>query len=98
MWRTKYWISMACPAFDWSPSLGCCHLANKIAIGALLSCGLLTPDHAKPSDAAGAINFFGYQGLDVAKVRAALPVQTGDQLNRQTKGLIEDAVQRVIGK
>ena len=46
----------------------------------------------------GAIDFFGYQGLDVAKVRAALPVHTGDRLSDQTKpqmAVIDTATNKV---
>jgi hypothetical protein len=69
-----------------------------MAIGALLLWGMLAHGQANPSDTIGVIDLFGYQGLDVVKVRVALPVHAGDQLTRQTKGLIEDAVERAIGK
>jgi hypothetical protein len=69
-----------------------------MAIGMLLVCGVFAHGQASPGETIGVIDFFGYQGLDVAKVRAALPVHVGDPLTRQTKGLIEDAVERVIGK
>jgi hypothetical protein len=59
---------------------------------------VLARGQAQLSDTIGAIDFFGYQGLDVAKVRAALPVRVGDQLTPQTKRTIEDAVEKVIGK
>jgi hypothetical protein len=52
----------------------------------------------KPGDTIGPMDFFGYQGLDVVKLRAALPVHVGDKLDRQTKTLIEGAVVGVIGK
>jgi hypothetical protein len=69
-----------------------------MAIGAPLLWGVLALGEAAPSDTIGVIDFFGYQGLDVAKVRAALPVRAGDPFTRNTKALIEDAVERVIGK
>ena len=72
--------------------------SGRMAIGALLLCGVLARGQAKSGDTIGVIDFFGYQGLDVAKVRAALPVHEGDQLDKQTKRLIEDAVERAVGK
>jgi hypothetical protein len=73
-------------------------LTVAMAIGAPLLWGVLVLGEAAPSDTIGVIDFFGYQGLDVAKVRAALPVRAGDPFTQQTKGLIEDAVARVVGK
>jgi hypothetical protein len=61
-------------------------------------CGTTARCQTKPNDTIGAIELFGYQGLDVAKVRAALPAKEGDQLGPQSKQLIKDAVERVIGK
>ena len=52
---------------------------------------------AEPPQTIGAIDFFGYAGLDVAKVRAALPVHVGDALTSRTKELIEAAVVKAIG-
>jgi hypothetical protein len=69
-----------------------------MVIGAPFLWGVVALGEAAPSDTIGVIDFFGYQGLDVAKVRAALPVREGDPFTRHTKGLIEDAVERVIGK
>ena len=38
-------------------------------------------------DRIGIIDFFGYKGLDIAKVREALPVREGSVLSDQTKDL-----------
>jgi hypothetical protein len=48
----------------------------------------------------GAINYFGYGGLPLQKVRAALPLHVGDSLTHATfsKKPINDAVLSVIGK
>ncbi len=46
----------------------------------------------------GPIEFFGYKGIDVAKVRAALTVQRGDEFNAGTKDSIRAAVMKAIGK
>jgi hypothetical protein len=70
----------------------------KLALGAMLLWTVSMGAATKPSDTIGAIDFFGYQGLDVAKVRAALPVHVGDELTGQTKDLINRAVMGVLGK
>ena len=44
------------------------------------------------------IEFFGSKGLDVAKVREALPVREGDQYADRTKNLVRQAVVKVLGK
>ena len=69
----------------------------KIAMAVLLWSFLGSPP-AKPSDTIAAIDFFGYAGLDVARVRAALPVHAGDDLTGQTKDLIKRAVLGAVGK
>lgn len=46
----------------------------------------------------GAIEFFGYKGIDLEKVRAALTVHVGDQINAGTKDLIRQSVMKAIGK
>jgi hypothetical protein len=69
-----------------------------LAIVALLLYGALAHCQTKPEETIGAIELFGYQGLDVANVRAALPVKEGDRLGPQTKGLIKGAVAKLIGK
>ena len=56
-----------------------------------------TGAETNPHDAIGAINFYGYQGLDLAKVRAALPVRVGDPITNQTKKMIEAAIADAIG-
>jgi hypothetical protein len=73
-------------------------VAAKAAIGSLLIYTMLAPAQAKSSDTIGAINFFGYQGLDLAKVREALPIREGDQLGKETRGQIENAIEKAIGK
>jgi hypothetical protein len=73
-------------------------LSVTMAMGTLLLYGMLVRGQANPGATIGAIDFFGYKGLDVAKVRAAMPVREGDQLGKQTKGLIEEAIAKVIGK
>src|SRR5277367_7085768 len=70
----------------------------KLAIAAVLLWTMSMSAALKPSDTIGAIDFFGYQGLDVAKVRAALPVHVGDTLTEKTPDQIEAAVAKVIGK
>ncbi len=46
----------------------------------------------------GDIEFFGYKGLDIAKVRKALPVHEGDAYSDRTKSQVRQAVAGVIGK
>jgi hypothetical protein len=70
----------------------------KIAVVALLFCGTILCAQTQPSDIIGAIDFYGYQGLDVARVRAALPVQAGSPITQQTRSMIETAVAEVTGK
>jgi hypothetical protein len=59
---------------------------------------LLCAAPAIASDRIGDIEFFGYKGLDVAKIREVLPVHEGDELSGQTASLIRQAVARAIGK
>jgi hypothetical protein len=70
----------------------------KIAMAVLLLLGMAGRQPAKPSDTIADIDFFGYAGLDVAKVRASLPVHSGDVLTEQTKSDIKEAVAGVLGK
>ena len=70
----------------------------KIAMGSVWLWATLLGAQTRPSDTIGAIDFYGYQGLDVAAVRAALPVQVGSPLTQQTRGMIETAVVGVTGK
>ena len=46
----------------------------------------------------GSIDFFGYEGLDVAAVRAALPLKAGDAFVPSRKQEIVDAATRTLGK
>jgi hypothetical protein len=65
---------------------------------ALLFWGTILVAQTKPSDVIGSIDFYGYQGLNVARLRAALPVQVGSTLTKQTKPMIEKAVAKVTGE
>jgi hypothetical protein len=98
MKTTNDQVSLARPASIAGRRVNRQSLSVAMAGAALLLCGVLGRGQANPGETIGAIDFFGYQGLDVAKVRAALPVHEGDQLGQQTKGMIEEAVARVIGK
>ncbi len=69
----------------------------KIAVITLLFWGTILSAQTKPSDTIGAIDFYGYQGLNVARVRAALPVRVGSKLTDRTKPIIETAVAKVTG-
>jgi hypothetical protein len=46
----------------------------------------------------GPVEFFGYKGIDLTKVRAALTVHPGDEINAGTKDSIRQAVMKAIGK
>jgi hypothetical protein len=70
----------------------------KLALGAVLLWTMSMGAAPKPSDTIGAIDFFGYQGLDVVKVRAALPVHVGDTLTERIPDQVEAAVVRVLGQ
>lgn len=70
----------------------------KLAMAGLLLWGIAGSSSAKPSDKIAAIDFFGYAGLDMAKVRASLPVHVGDELTGLTKNLIQRAVMGALGK
>jgi hypothetical protein len=50
------------------------------------------------ADRIGDIEFFGYKGIDLAKVRAALPVHTGDPYSDEVETRITEAVVKAIGK
>ena len=72
-------------------------MIQRVIASLLLSSALLgaqTPSMGT----VGAIDFYGYQGLDLAKIRSALPVHTGDPITNQTIGTIQAAVEKVIGK
>jgi hypothetical protein len=62
---------------------------------------LIVPLAAGPaiaSDHIGDIEFFGYKGLDIAKIRATLPVHEGDEYLDRTKEQVRQAVSRTIRK
>lgn len=46
----------------------------------------------------GDIEFFGYKGLDLAKIRRAMPVHNGDEYSDQTKTQVRQVVAATIGK
>ncbi len=46
----------------------------------------------------GDIEFFGYKGIDIAKVREILPVREGDKYSDRVRGLVRRAVAGAIGK
>jgi hypothetical protein len=50
----------------------------------------------------GEIEFFGYHGLDIDRVRASLPIKEGDKITRassvQVRPQIEKSVRQVIGR
>jgi hypothetical protein len=70
----------------------------KSSVIAMLFSVMLAGSLFAQSNTIGDIDFFGYQGLDVAKVRAALPVHTDDRLTDQAFMQIVTAVVGVIGK
>jgi hypothetical protein len=49
----------------------------------------------------GAVEFFGYSGIDLDKVRGALPVREGDEISREIveekKRQLREAVERITG-
>src|SRR5438045_3431148 len=49
-------------------------------------------------DRIGDIEFFGCKGLDVAKIRSAMPVHEGDEYSDRTKNEVRQAVAAMIGK
>jgi hypothetical protein len=48
-------------------------------------------------DRIGDIEFFGYKGLDIAKIREALPAREGDEYSDQSKEQVRQAVTRSLG-
>ena len=52
----------------------------------------------------GEIDFYGYAGLDLNRIRSALPLREGDELSDSDDGVLEaigrirETVQRVLGK
>ena len=49
-------------------------------------------------DRIGSIEFFGYKGLDIAKIRETLPVHEGDEYSDATKTQVSQAMADAIGK
>jgi hypothetical protein len=82
MRTTKRQFSVARPASSPWRRVNSQFLSVTTAIGALLLCGVPARAQTKPSDTIGVIDFFGYQGLDLAKLRTALPVHVGDPVAR----------------
>jgi len=57
----------------------------------------------KPSNPVGAIDFYGYGGIDIDKLRAALPIHVGDTFpsyeeERATSPRIKEAILKVTGR
>lgn len=63
----------------------------------LLLLVLLCAPLANAASIIGEIDFFGYKGLDLAKIRAALPVHEGDEQSNRTINEIRRAVTGAIG-
>ena len=59
---------------------------------------LLGGTAALRGDKIGDIEFYGYKGLDPAKVRAALPIHEGGEYSDKVKEQVREAVTRAIGK
>ena len=59
---------------------------------------LLVAAQAIAGDRIGDIEFFGYKGLDTAKIRKILPVHEGNGYTEHTKTLVRQAVAGAIGK
>ena len=59
---------------------------------------LVGVDAAIANDRVGDIEFFGYKGLDLARVRKSIPVHEGEQYSSQTKSQMRQAVAGTIGK
>ncbi len=70
----------------------------QVARWSLLLLAAATP-LAMAGESLGDIEFFGYQGFDVAKIRAALPVHEGGEFSQQTAvPLVREAVAAAIGQ
>jgi len=67
----------------------------QIPVGILLVLLIATP---AAGEQIAEIEFFGYEGIDVVKMRTLLPVRRGDAFSDQTKDLIRETVVRTIGK
>jgi len=59
---------------------------------------LLGAAPAIASDRIGDIEFFGYKGLDMAKIRETLSVHEGDEYSERTESQVRRAVAATIGK
>jgi hypothetical protein len=59
---------------------------------------LLSVAPAIASDRVGDIEFFGYKGLDIEKIRKALPVHEGDEYSDRLKNEVRQAVAGALGK
>ncbi|MBV8817968.1 MAG: hypothetical protein JO022_06400, partial [Acidobacteriaceae bacterium] len=59
---------------------------------------LLTFLPASGADVIGDIEFFGYQGINVASIRAALRVHEGDAYSERTKDDVRRALGVAMGK
>jgi hypothetical protein len=59
---------------------------------------LLGAVQAVASERIGAIEFFGYKGLDVGYIRASLSVHEGEEYSDRTKAEVREAVTATVGK
>src|SRR5262249_19014960 len=75
----------------------------KLSTGIVIVLASMATVSAPERRPLGAVDFFGYQGLDVAAVRTALPFHEGDSFpppkvhSDQLKKQVADAIERVIG-
>jgi hypothetical protein len=63
-----------------------------------LALAVLTVLPALAGERIGAIEFYGYKGMDIAALRRTLPVREGDAYSGRTKDLIRKAVAASIGR
>jgi hypothetical protein len=74
------------------------HIGFPLLVLFLMTPGVAQEKHRR----IGEIDFYGYAGLDLAKIRAALPVSEGDELANDAVmtqvGRIRETVKRVVGK
>ncbi len=59
---------------------------------------LLGVEPAIANNRIGDIEFFGYKGLDVEKIRKALPVREGHEYSRRSKNEVRQAIAGALGK
>ncbi len=69
---------------------------RKICAAAAMLIILIATQSAK--GAIGDIEFFGYKGVDVSRIRKALPVREGDAYSDEVKSAIRRAIMAEIGK